>query len=446
MEKKAKKYYIETYGCQMNKYDSELVAGILTKQGFEVADSVNDSDLILVNTCSVRQHAENRVLGRLDAFQQLKQKNPDIKIGVLGCMAIRLQDQLLHQKSMVNFVLGPDNYRSLPVVLAKLNNGEREKRLNLAEFDDHEIYSELYPNRATGFSAWVAIMRGCNNFCSYCIVPYLRGRERSRPAKDIVAEVKKLVDDGYLEVTLLGQNVNSYHDGDSDFADLIARVAELPGLERVRFATSHPKDLSEKLIDAMAGYPKICNHLHLPVQSGSDKILKLMNRNYTRSHYLKAIDAVRSKINNPGLYTDIIVGFPGETIEDFNETVDLVQQVEFDGAFVFKYSPREGTAAYQFQEELTDNEKVERLQILNQIQDQITLKRNRELIGQIHEILVEGRSRKAKPKQYMGRAESNKIVVFISDKSYEGSLIKVKIIAAEGRTLFGEIVPGGREN
>lgn len=446
MEKKTKKYYIETYGCQMNKYDSELVAGILNKQGFEAANSVTDSDLILVNTCSVREHAETRVLNRLDSFQHLKQKNPDVKIGVLGCMAIRLQDQLLSQKSMVNFVLGPDNYRSLPDVLAKLSNGERRHRFNLAEFDDYEIYSELYPNRSTGFRAWVAIMRGCNNFCSYCIVPYLRGRERSRPAKDIVAEVSKLIDEGFLELILLGQNVNSYHDGEHDFADLIAMVAELPGLERVRFSTSHPKDLSEKLIDVMAGYSKVCNHLHLPVQSGSDKILKLMNRNYTRSHYLKAIDAVRNKLDNPGLFTDIIVGFPGETDEDFKATIDLIQQVEFDGAFVFKYSPREGTAAYRFQEELTEKEKVARLQMLNQIQDEITLKRNLELVGQVQKVLVEGRSRKAKPNQYMGRADSNKIIVFNSDKSYEGALINVKIVAAEGRTLFGEIAQSAREN
>ncbi|MCU0645319.1 MAG: tRNA (N6-isopentenyl adenosine(37)-C2)-methylthiotransferase MiaB [bacterium] len=444
MEKKTKKYYIETYGCQMNKYDSELVAGILGKQGFEEANSLDDSDLILVNTCSVRQHAENRVLGRLDAFQQLKQKNPDLKIGVLGCMAIRLQDQLLRQKSVVNFVLGPDNYRSLPDVLAKLSNGERQSRFSLAEFNNHEIYSELYPNRATGFSAWVAIMRGCNNFCSYCIVPYLRGRERSRPAKEIVAEIEKLVDEGFLEVTLLGQNVNSYHDENHDFADLIAMVAELPGIERIRFATSHPKDLSLKLIDAMADHPKVCNHLHLPVQSGSDNILRLMNRNYTRSHYLKLIDAARSRINNPGLYTDIIVGFPGETEQDFQDTVDLVQRVEFDGAFVFKYSPREGTAAYQYKENLTEQEKVARLQYLNQIQDAITLKRNRELVGQTQKILVEGRSRKAKPNQYMGRTDSNKIVVFNSDNNYKGLLKEVQIIAAEGRTLFGEISQGVR--
>ena len=442
MEKKTKKYYIETYGCQMNKYDSELVAGMLKEQGFQETDSSSDTDLILVNTCSVRQHAENRVLGRLDAFQVLKQKNPDLIIGVLGCMAIRLQDQLLNQKAMVNFVLGPDNYRSLPEVLAKLSNGERQNRLSLAEFDNHEIYSELYPNRGTGFSAWVAIMRGCNNFCSYCIVPYLRGRERSRPATDIIVEIEKLVDERFLEVTLLGQNVNSYHDGVSDFADLIAKVAQLPGLERVRFATSHPKDLSEKLIDAMANHSKICNHLHLPVQSGSDRILNLMNRNYTRSHYLKLIDAIRDKIDNPGLFTDIIVGFPGETEQDFQDTVDLIQQVQFDGAFVFKYSPREGTAAFQYQENLTEAEKVARLQYLNQIQDAITLKKNRDLVGQVQKILVEGRSRKAKPNQYMGRTDSNKIVVFNSDNNEEGLFIKVKIIAAEGRTLFGAIVQG----
>jgi len=440
MEKKARKYYLETYGCQMNKYDSELVAGILNQYGYSEAISEQESDLILVNTCSVRQHAENRVFGRLDALRLLRQKRPDLIIGVLGCMAIRLQDELLNQKPFVNFVLGPDNYRVLPDILSKLNNGSSESQLKLAEFDNHEIYSELYPNRTSGVSAWVAIMRGCNNFCSYCIVPYVRGRERSRPAKDIIEEIQKLVQENFVEVTLLGQNVNSYLDGDYDFADLIQMVADVPGLERIRFATSHPKDLSEKLIDTIANHSKICNHLHLPVQSGSDKILKLMNRKYTRSHYLNLLESAREKIPGLGLYTDIIVGFPGEIEKDFEDTVDLVRGVQFDGIFVFKYSPREGTAAYGLEETLTEQEKVLRLQTLNQIQDEITLKRNQQLIGSTQTILVEGSSKKAKPNQYMGRTDSNKIVVFKGDDSLVGLFLDTKIIGAEGRTLFGEII------
>lgn len=439
MEQNTRKYYIETYGCQMNKYDSELVAGILNQQGYCEAGSAEESDLILVNTCSVRQHAENRVFGRLDALHILKKKNPSLIIGVLGCMAIRLQDELFHQKQFVNFVLGPDNYRSLPDILEKLNNGSKQTHLRRAEFDNYEVYSELYPSRTSGISAWIAIMRGCNNFCSYCIVPYVRGRERSRSAKGIIAEVNNLVQEGFVEVTLLGQNVNSYHDGDYDFADLIQMVAEVRGIERVRFATSHPKDLSEKLIDAIANHDKICNHLHLPVQSGSDSILKLMNRKYSRSHYLSLIELARKEIPKLGLYTDIIVGFPGETEQDFEDTVDLVKQVEFDGVFVFKYSPREGTAAYSMDETLSDKEKVRRLQILNQIQDEIKLKRNHQLIGATQNILVEGRSKKAKPNQYMGRTDSNKIVVFNSEDSVGGEFLNVKITAAKGRTLFGEI-------
>lgn len=440
MEKNIKKYYIETYGCQMNKYDSELVAGILQRHGYREASIVQESDLILMNTCSVRQHAENRVLGRLDALRLLKQKRPGLIIGVLGCMAIRLKDTLLNQKPFVNFVLGPDNYRILPEILSKLNNGSGESQLTLAEFDNYEIYSELYPSRTSGRSAWIAIMRGCNNFCSYCIVPYVRGRERSRPINDIIDEVQKLVQENFVEVTLLGQNVNSYQDNENDFADLIRKVADVDGIERVRFATSHPKDLSRKLISTISNHPKICNHLHLPVQSGSDRILKLMNRNYTRSHYLNLIKLAKEKIINLGIYTDIIVGFPGETEADFDDTVNLVKQVQFDGIFVFKYSPREGTAACNLEETLTEEEKVKRLQILNHVQDEIILKKNQQLIGSIQTILVEGASKKAKPNQYMGRTNSNKIAVFEGDNSLVGSFLDVKIVAAEGRTLFGEAI------
>jgi len=435
-----RKYYIETYGCQMNQYDSELVAGILNREGYQPAKSLEESDLILVNTCSVRQHAENRVFGRLDALRLLKKQRPELIIGVLGCMAMRWQDTLLHQKPFVSFVLGPDNYRSLPEILERLSNGSSNSQLKLTEFDHHEVYSEMYPSRTSGVSAWVAIMRGCNNFCAYCIVPYVRGRERSRAAEEVLHEVQRLVQDHFVEVTLLGQNVNSYYDGRHDFADLIRLVAEVPGIQRVRFATSHPKDLSPRLIDVMAGHEKICNHLHLPVQSGSDQILRAMNRNYTRSQYLRLIEALREKIPTVGLYTDIIVGFPGETEHDFQQTIELVQQVRFDGIFVFKYSPREGTAAYRLAETVSEAEKVRRLQHLNALQDAITLEMNQKLIGTTVQILVEGPSRKLRRHQYMGRTETNKIVVFQGDRSLVGKLIDVKIVQVEGRTLFGILV------
>ncbi|OQX95248.1 tRNA (N6-isopentenyl adenosine(37)-C2)-methylthiotransferase MiaB, partial [candidate division KSB1 bacterium 4572_119] len=311
-----KKVYFETYGCQMNKYDSELVAAILKPEGFEQTNKAEESDLILINTCSVRENAETRVFGRLDTLSSLKKKNPELVIGVLGCMAVRLKEDITDKKKFVNFVIGPDNYRAIPELLSKISKSDRKKQLSLSEFNSYEVYGELFPIHTKGVSAWVAVMRGCNNFCSYCIVPYVRGRERSRSSKDILAEVKKLVQQDYLEIVLLGQNVNSYRDENCSFADLIKMVADVPGVERVRFATSHPKDLSPDLINSIAEHPKICNHIHLPVQSGSNNILKAMNRRYTREHYLELINSAKAKLVNPGLFTDIIVGFPGETEKD----------------------------------------------------------------------------------------------------------------------------------
>jgi tRNA-2-methylthio-N6-dimethylallyladenosine synthase len=435
-----KKVYFETYGCQMNKYDSELVAGILKPEGYEQTAKADEADLILINTCSVREHAEIRVFGRLDALRSLKKQNPEVKIGLLGCMAVRLKNDIIEKRPFVNFVIGPDNYRALPKILSQANASAFNDQVELSEFDSFETYGELFPAHANGKSTWVAIMRGCNNFCSYCIVPYVRGRERSRSIKDILTEVEKLANQNYLEVTLLGQNVNSYFCDQNDFADLIEKVADVPGIERVRFATSHAKDLSRKLIDKIAGHPNICNHIHLPVQSGSDNILNLMNRKYTRSHYLKLVKSARERIPNLGLYTDVIVGFPGETENDFLDTIDLMEQVEFDGSFIFKYSPRQGTTASKMKETLTENEKVKRLQKLNEIQKQITLKRDQQLIGTTAKILVEGPSKKAKPNQYMGRTESNKIVVFFSEVEPKQRIIDVKIVDVKGHTLFGDTV------
>jgi len=430
-------YYIETFGCQMNKYDSELVASFLNDSGYQPAKSIETADIILINTCSVRDHAETRVKGKLDAFRALKKQKRQLIVGVLGCMAQRLGHELMEEKPIVDFVLGPDSYRRLPDVLARLRNDEM---LFHDEYDELETYSDIYPTRVEQVSAWVAIMRGCNNFCSYCIVPYLRGRERSRKSQNILAEVQQLASEGYVEVTLLGQNVNSYHDGDWDFADLLFEVSTVPGIRRVRFATSHPKDVSPKLLETIGKNERICNHIHLAVQSGSNKILQLMNRHYTSEHFVDLIKQAREKIDNPGIYTDIIVGFPGETLNDFELTLALVEQVRFDGVFCFKYSPRSGTAAFQLAETVNPDEKTERLQQLIKLQKEIALQRNKELIGSVQEVLIEGPDKKRKLNTFMGRTGTNKIVIFSGNGDMiPGKLVDLKIMNAEGHTLFGEI-------
>lgn len=433
------KYFIETFGCQMNKYDSELVASILEKEGYIKARSIEESDLILINTCSVRDHAEIRVKNKLDSYQAVKKHRNNVVVGVLGCMAQRLGTGLIDEKPIVNFVVGPDGYRHIPEILANIrNNG---KFNNLPGIDEQETYSDIYPTRVKGISAWMAVMRGCNNFCSYCIVPYVRGRERSRPVKNVISEMEKLVREGFSEVTLLGQNVNSYHDGNNDFSDLLKYVSQVDGIKRVRFATSHPKDLSQKLLKTIGENERICNHIHLAVQSGSNKILKLMNRNYTREHFLSLIKMSRELIDDPGIYTDVIVGFPGETEADFDETRNLIEQVQFDGAFMFKYSPRSGTVAARLEETVSKEEKQSRLTQLIQLQKKITLKRNRQLINTIQQVLVEGPDKKGHPHHIMGRTGTNKIVVFKRNEDVQTeTFADVKIINAEGQTLFGEII------
>ncbi|MCI0516183.1 tRNA (N6-isopentenyl adenosine(37)-C2)-methylthiotransferase MiaB, partial [candidate division KSB1 bacterium] len=338
----------------MNKYDSELVAGILDKTDYEPTTDFEQADLILVNTCSVRRHAETRVSARIGAFKPLKQQNPNLIVGVLGCMAQRLGPQILDEKSFVNFAIGPDDYRQLPALLKKIESDHHQVQLYKTDVTDFEVYADIYPSRTEGVSAWVAIMRGCNNFCAYCIVPYLRGRERSRPMENILAEVHQLVKEGFKEVTLLGQNVNSYHDGLTDFPTLLQEVSRIPGICRVRFASSHPKDFSLKLIEVMANEPHVCQHIHLAVQSGSNKVLNLMNRHYTREHFLNLLAIARAKMPRICFTTDIIVGFPNETEADFQDTLDLLQQARFDNAFTFKYNPREGTKAAEMPETVSE--------------------------------------------------------------------------------------------
>ncbi|MBN2090473.1 tRNA (N6-isopentenyl adenosine(37)-C2)-methylthiotransferase MiaB [candidate division KSB1 bacterium] len=437
-ENQKKRYYIETYGCQMNKYDSELVAGILNKIDYEPTDDYEQADLILVNTCSVRRRAETRVSARIGAFKPLKNQNPNLIVGVLGCMAQRLGPQILNEKSFVNFAIGPDDYRQLPALLKKIESDNQQQQVYKTDVTDFEVYADIYPARTEGVSAWVAIMRGCNNFCAYCIVPYLRGRERSRSRENILAEVRQLVDEGFKEVTLLGQNVNSYHDGQTDFPTLLQEVSQIPGIYRVRFASSHPKDISEKLINVMAETPHVCQHIHLAVQSGSNKVLELMNRHYTREHFLNLLAMARVKMPRISFTTDIIVGFPEETETDFQETLELVRQAQFDNAFTFKFNPREGTKAAEMPETVSETEKQARLDRLIKLQNQITLEKNQAQLGQVYEVLIEGPSQK-RMGYLKGRTDTNKIVVFSENKSKSGDLVFVKIVAAEGHTLFGKM-------
>ena len=423
----------------MNKYDSELVAGILKTSGYEAVHDIEKADIVLLNTCSVREHAEKRVIDKIDSYYSAKKKSPETIIGVIGCMAERMGERLTELRPVVNFVLGPDEYRALPMILESQLTGTRH---TMPEFDaNSETYSDIYPSRCAGVSAWIAIMRGCNNFCSYCIVPYVRGRERSRPVDDILAEAEQIVDEGYKEIVLLGQNVNSYHYEGVDFPRLIDKVSHIRGIERIRFDTSHPKDISPDLLRVISENDRICNHIHLAVQSGSDVILKAMNRNYTRNRFISLINSAREIIGDPGIYTDIIVGFPGETTADFQDTMDLVERIQFDGVFCFKYSPRQGTAAYNLQDDVPEEVKAERLIRLNTLQKQIVFERNSCLIGSIQQILVEGPDKKRKPGHSMGRTDTNKITIVYHENGVSaGQLVDVRIQEAAGMTLFGKLI------
>jgi len=429
-----RRVYIETYGCQMNVADSEVVLGILSQNGYVLTSEAEKADLILVNTCSVRDHAEQRVLGRLRELRRIKKQNPGTLVGILGCMAERLRSRLLHDHSIVDFVVGPDEYRKLPQLIEQASEGERGIAVRLSRV---ETYDDIVPLRTDGISAWIAVMRGCDKFCSFCIVPFTRGRERSRGLESIIREVEMLSAQGFKEVTLLGQNVNSYRDGDHDFADLLAAVASVDSSMRIRFMTSHPQDLSPKLIETIAARKNICKYVHLPVQSGSNRILQLMNRTYTREDYLRLVNMIRSIIPGVGLSTDVIAGFPTETEFDHQMTLELLQEVRFDGAFMFKYSPREGTPAYRMGDDVPDEKKVQRLNEIIAVQKQISLEINRTLIGTTEEILVEGASKRSAA-YLTGRTDANKVVVFPRGDEKIGQYIQVTIRAATSATLLGE--------
>ncbi|MBM4161711.1 MAG: tRNA (N6-isopentenyl adenosine(37)-C2)-methylthiotransferase MiaB [Ignavibacteria bacterium] len=433
--------FVETYGCQMNLADTEVVLGILTKAGYTQTDDLARADVVLVNTCAVRDHAEQRVYGRLGDFRHYKRENPGLVVGVLGCMAERLRRDLLESESHIDLVVGPDEYRRIPELIENAVAGEKGIAVRLSRVEN---YDDIIPLRTDGITAWISVMRGCDKFCTFCVVPFTRGRERSRTLESVVREVENLSARGFKEVTLLGQNVNSYHDGKHDFADLLADVARVDRSMRVRFTTSHPQDMSEKLIRMIAGHENICNHIHLPIQSGSDRILRLMNRMYTCTEYLRLVSRIRSFIPSVSLSTDIIAGFPTETAEDHQRTLDVLREVEYDGAFTFRYSPRENTKAWHLGDDVSEEVKIDRLNEIIEAQRGVSYRRNQRLIGQTVEVLVEGESRKS-TSDLSGRTDTNKTVVFPRGDAQIGHYLNITIERANSATLFGRPVLQARQ-
>ena len=436
-----KKLFIETYGCQMNVADSEVVASIMQMAGYALCDKIEEADAIFVNTCSIRDNAEQKVLSRLAYFQSLRKHHKPLVIGVLGCMAERVREQLVAENG-VDLVAGPDSYLDLPNLVGAAERGE--KAVNV-ELSTTETYREVIPSRIglNRISGFISIMRGCNNFCSYCIVPYTRGRERSREPESILGELADLKAKGFKEVTLLGQNVNSYRyerpDGSVvDFPALLAMVAQAAGEMRVRFTTSHPKDMSDETLHVIAAWPNLCRHIHLPVQSGSNRILKLMNRKYTREWYLDRIAAIRRILPGCGITTDMFSGFHSETEEDFEETLSLMREVGFDSAFLFKYSERPGTyASKHLPDDVPEEVKITRLQRMIDLQNELSLESNRRDIGHEFEVLVEGFSKRSR-EQLFGRTSQNKVVVFDKGNHRIGQLVRVRVTDASSATLLGE--------
>ena len=429
------KYYIETYGCQMNVADSELVSAQLEKIGYTSSIKIENADLIFLNTCSIREKAEETVHNRLDSLHYLKKNNPKLLIGVIGCMAQNLKNELLESKPYVDIILGPDSYRRISTIIQN-----RQSDLNHivdTKLSKFEVYEDLFPSRSEGVNAWVSIMRGCDKFCTFCIVPFTRGRERSRPVSSIIKEIKKAVKSGFVEITLLGQNVNSYTTPNGDFIFLLEEVAKVKGVERIRYTSPHPKDMNEDLLKVMVKYDNICNYIHLPLQAGSNRILKKMNRTYTREEFLSLVSMIRSYMPDCSISTDIIVGFPGETEKEYEETLDLIKTVQFDFAYMFKYSSRPGTKASEFTDHIEETVKQERLSKLIEIQNEIRLNVNKTRIGSIQKILIEKESKKSEL-FWSGRTEGNVLTIVKKNNEKVKDIIDVVISDAQGLTLFGE--------
>ncbi len=434
---KEMKVFIETYGCQMNVADSELVASVLKNRKFDLVNDIDNADIIIFNTCSVRQHAEDRVIGRINNEMSRKRSKKNLKIGVIGCMAQRLGERLQELNSSIDFIVGTDQYKNLPEII--MNLLENPKFSSNTIVNNREIYEDLYPIHSGKYNAFITIMRGCNNFCSYCIVPYVRGRERSRDVKDVLNDVHKAGEQGFKDVTLLGQNVNSYDFKEINFAELLKRVNKTETIRRIRFVTSHPKDLSDEVIEVMAESKKVCEHLHLAMQSGDDEILQTMNRGYTAENFYNIVQKLGVAMPEIAITTDVIAGFPGETNEQFQRTYDLMKKIKFDYAFTFKFSPREGTKAAEFNEQIPEEIRLERLQRLINLQQDITSKKYKEQIGKIKEIYVEKVSKKAED-ELSGKSRDFKITVFKGEKSLIGKFVNVKITDATGWTLKGVLI------
>ena len=439
--KNKKKLYIETYGCQMNFSDSEIVTSIMLENNYEITDDISSADVIFINTCSIRDNAEKRVKGRLKEFYTHKKGNSNLIIGVLGCMAERLKSRLLEEEKLVDLIVGPDSYRDLPKLMQTVIGGNRAINILLST---EETYADIKPVRIdnNGVSAFISIMRGCENFCSYCVVPYTRGKERSRNPETIIEEAYNLFEKGYREITLLGQNVNSYHwkENGLNFAKLLEKVATINPKLRLRFATSHPKDISDELLYTIAKYDNICKSIHLPVQSGSDRILKLMNRKYTRDWYLNRVDAIKRIIPDCTISTDIISGFCSETESDHHDTLSLMELVGYEYAFMFKYSERPNTiAAKKLKDDVSDEIKIRRLQEIIALQQRLSLKSNEKDIGKNFEVLIERKSKRSE--DYLsGRNSQNKIVVFPKEEKKTGEYANVQIYKCTSATLLGKII------
>ena len=430
-----KQLFIETYGCQMNVADSEVIASVMKMAGYETCDSIEEADAVLLNTCSVRENAENKIYSRLEALHALQKKGHAFIIGVVGCMAERVREELIEHHH-VNLVAGPDSYLSLPELFAAAEIGE--KAINV-ELSTTETYRDVIPERVCGshISGFVSIMRGCNNFCHYCIVPYTRGRERSREVDSILNEVKDLQRKGFKEVTLLGQNVNSYQCGEVGFPQLLGIVAEAAPDMRIRFTTSHPKDMSDETLEVIATHKNICRHIHLPVQSGSNRILKLMDRKYTREWYLDRVAAIRRILPDCGLTTDIFVGYHSETEEDHQLSLSLMREVGYDSAFMFKYSERPGTyASKHLPDDVPEDTKIRRLNEMIALQNELSAESYKKDIGKTFEVLVEGVSKRSK-EQFFGRTQQNKVVVFDRGSHHIGDFVKVKVSESSSATLKG---------
>ena len=434
-----KKFALETYGCQMNVADSELVEGILTNLGLEKTADYDEADAIFLNTCAIRENAETKVHSKLGNLHKIKLNKPHLIIGVLGCMAQNLKDDLLKNKPYVDIILGPDSYRKIPDLINR--HVKDNKSIVDTKLSRYEVYENLFPSRGDTFNAWVSIMRGCDKFCSFCIVPFTRGRERSRSVESVIEEVKKAVDQGFVEITLLGQNVNSYNFEGKSFSDLLLAVSDINGVKRIRYTSPHPQDINVELLEVMASRKNICNYVHFPMQSGSNEVLKRMNRTYTREHFYDMAMKIREIMPNCGLSTDIIVGFPGETDEQFRETLDLMEAIKFNSAFTFKYSPRPYTKAEQFSDHISEEIKKSRLDEMLILQRKHTLELNQNMVGTYQQVLIEKESKKSNL-HWAGRTDSNEWVIIEKNNSNIKDIVPVEISDATGVILHGKEITG----